>query len=32
MDNKIKAIIAVAVVAVGMIGYTQISKENEQRP
>ena len=27
MDNKIKAIIAVAVVAVGMIGYTQISKE-----
>ena len=32
MDNKIKAIIAVAVVAVGMIGYTQISKEMNKDP
>lgn len=32
MDNKIKAIIAVAVVAVGMIGYSRISKEMNKDP
>ena len=32
MDNKIKVIIAAAVVAAGLIGYSQISKELTKDP